>query len=741
MTLKKISLAILATLALNATANANYFTRSASFLPCSQFEKNCNDDTETSAEILYTDKAGKTLVYTDSPTESLGVVDITDLKHPKQKKSIKLGGEPTSVTIRGDYALVVVNTSKDYENVGGEVQVYQLSTLEKVTTLNLGGQPDSIAISPDQNYAVVAIENERDENKNDGALPQAPAGYAMIIDTSDSSPKNWKTTKVDLTGLATIGGSDPEPEYVDINQDNVAVMTLQENNHIVLIDLKTAKVAHHFNAGSVSLENIDLTEGKPMQISMVENKADIPREPDGVSWIDDSYFVTANEGDWKGGSRGFTIFDKQGNAVWDSGNTLDHMAASLGHYPDKRSKNKGVEPENVEVGTFGNERLLFVNAERAGLIFVYNVNDPKAPQFKQVLPAGGVGPEGGFALPSRNALFVASEVDSRDDKIRSTVSIYELNGEKPLYPTIQSADKNNLPVGWGALSGLASDKQKANTLYAIEDSFYKSNRIFTIDTSKSPAEITKATPIKDEKGLLANIKVEGKTTLVNEDKTVNIDPEGIATSQNGGFWIASEGKGTVGDEKKAFAYPNLLLKTDVNGVIEQVITLSEELNKVQLRFGFEGVAEQDGKVYVAFQRAWNKEENPRIGIYDFATKTWQFVFYPLDKKASQNGGWVGLSDLAPIGNGQFYVLERDNQGGPDAAIKRIYQIDLSNVKANTTIEKTLVRDLIGDLAKANGLTPEKVEGLTVTPTKEIYIINDNDGVDDNSGETQLLKLQ
>ena len=38
-----------------------------------------------------------------------------------------------------------------------------------------------------------------------------------------------------------------------------------------------------------------------------------------MQWIDDDRFVTANEGDWKGGSRGFTIFNKDGTVDYDSG--------------------------------------------------------------------------------------------------------------------------------------------------------------------------------------------------------------------------------------------------------------------------------------------------------------------------------------------------------------------------------------------------------------------------------------
>ena len=62
---------------------------------------------------------------------------------------------------------------------------------------------------------------------------------------------------VDLTGLAEIAPEDPEPEFVDVNSDNIAVVTLQENNHIALVDLATGAVTAHFPAGSVDLAAID----------------------------------------------------------------------------------------------------------------------------------------------------------------------------------------------------------------------------------------------------------------------------------------------------------------------------------------------------------------------------------------------------------------------------------------------------------------------------------------------------
>lgn len=736
---------------LNADMN---FNRIATFPVCKQLDASCNVDDETAAEIAAVSVDGMTVIYTDSPGEALGFVDITDPENPVAAGTAALTGEPTSVAVKDNYALVAINTSADFINVDGELHAFDIATQTSIASWDLNGQPDSIAVSPDGNYVALVIENERDEDLGDGVPPQLPAGGFIIVDSSDADPANWTQSSVDMTGLADLYPSDPEPEYVDINANNIAVVTMQENNHIVLVDLSDGSVVNHFSAGSVDLEMIDTQEGHAV-ISQTESEDAVLREPDGVSWVNNEYFATADEGDLDGGSRGFTIFNLEGEVVWNSAATLDHLTARLGHYPDSRSGNKGNEPENVELGIYGGNRYLFVNSERSSLVFVYDVADPTLPMLKQILPANA-GPEGGLAIPSRNLLIVASEEDNRGDKIRSSLNVYKYDYLPATYPTLQSASRyDGTPIPWSAMSGLSSDPMDQDTLWAVEDSFYASNRIFKIDVSQSPARLIEEITIRDTNDVFSAITTSGATedeasfddvdlaAMINDDKTVNIDGEGVSKATDGGFWVASEGAGTLTDtSNRPLEKLNFIFKTDAFGVIEDVITLPDSVNALQIRFGFEGVAEYNGKVYVAFQRAWEGESDVRIGIYDIVGETWEFVTYELDAVESQDGGWVGLSDITSLGAGEFLILERDNKGGPDAAIKRLYRVDVDGDADNmiTTGEKTLVRDLVPLLQSAGGLTYEKVEGLALMADGDVYIINDNDGVDDNSGETQLMNL-
>lgn len=735
-----IAAAMMACAMLPFAANAErFFNRIATF----PVYLNTDINLETAAEIIDVSKDGRTLVYTDSQARKLGFVDIKKPDQPKALGAIDVGGEPTSVAVAGNFALVAVNSSPNFAAPSGHLHVVDIKLQKIIATHTLAGQPDSIAVSPDEQYAAVVIENERDENLGNGEPPQVPSGLLQIINLK-GSPKNWSIRNVNLDGIAELFPDDAEPEYVAINEDNIAVVTLQENNHIALVDLVTGNIINHFTAGTVDLHQIDVKKENPAFIDLTGSKSDIPREPDGVAWISDELFATADEGDLFGGSRGFTVFDTKGNIVFSSGNTLEHEAVRLGHYPDDRSK-KGNEPENVTFAKFGNDRFLFVASERSSVIFVYKVKGRNDTfEFLQILPTG-IGPEGIRAIPKRNLLVSASENDSRSDLYRSAITIYQLKKNEAEYPTIISANRpDGTPIPWGALSGFATNPKDDKTIYSIHDSFYQQNRIYVINTRKKPAVIV------DE------------IVLKNGGKTVNLDPEGIAVSASGdnSFWIVSEGAGSVDELNRPVTSLNMLVHAASDGSIIETIMLPDAVNAKQRRFGFEGVAsvlEGGGEVlYVAFQRPWVGDPEPdnsddggkvRVGRYDHALGEWTFAYYPLDVRQSPNGGWVGLSEITALGQGRFAVIERDNQGNTDARIKRVYAFSVSDMvfhpegESFETLSKVLVRDLLPDLKAAGGMVLEKIESLAVTGKGDMLFANDNDGVSSSNGETQLIRIK
>ncbi|SUB02851.1 Uncharacterized protein conserved in bacteria [Pannonibacter phragmitetus] len=711
----------------HASAADTYFTRIATMPVYKTLAEGVDPATQTSAEIITATKDGQTLVFSDSPGEAVVFVDIANPAEPKPAGRIAMGGEPTSVTAAQKFILAGVNTSPNYTEPSGHLAVISLADKSIAATCDVKGQPDSVGISPDGKFLAVAIENERDEELNEGKLPQMPAGHVAIFDLdADGMPVNCDAARiVDVTGLAEIAPEDPEPEFVSINEDNVAVLTLQENNHLALIDLASGKVTAHFSAGTASAEAVPVAKGASSDAS--GNTENVKREPDAVAWLGNDRFITANEGDYEGGSRGFTIWNTKGEVLYDSGNKLEHIAMMTGHYPAKRASKKGNEPEGVAIGEFGGQSLIFVNSERANMVSVFKDTGGE-PQFLQMLPTH-VAPEGVLAIPSRNLFVVANEADSAEDGLRSQVGIYEFGADKPAYPVLTSAidPETRAPIGWGALSGLAADKTDPNKLYAVSDSFYDKARIYTLNLSKSPVEIA------------SYVNITGGSPK-------KFDMEGISLAKDGGFWLVSEGN----PEKEGV--PHLLVKADADGKVTEEISLPEALVAQSKRFSFEGVAEfeRGGKTLVvtAIQREWGDDAKGlvKLGIYNPADKSWGFVHYPLDKPKSSAGGWMGLSEITHLGGERFAVLERDNQGGEFAAIKQVTVIDLAGIEPVAlggtlpVVEKTVKLDLIPALASTKGWLLDKPEGFAVTADGRMILVTDNDGVDDAPGETQIFTL-
>ena len=579
-------------------------------------------------------------------------------------------------------------------------------------TCDLGGQPDSTAHSDAGDLVVIAIENERDEDLGDGRVGQMPAGFMVTVGVNDEALDCDSLKNIDVTGLAEIAPEDPEPEFVDINSLGEIAVTMQENNHIVIINAN-GEVIGDFSAGSVDLTNID-TKDERAALTFDQSQPGRLREPDGLQWLDDSHLMIANEGDMDGGSRSVTVFHKDGTMVFESGADFEHPIIQAGHYPDKRSDAKGVEPEGMEVATFGDTTYAFILGERASTVSVYDVTDAANPVFKQLLPSG-IAPEGAIAIPERNLFATANEADLIEDGgVRAHVMLYELQDAPAQYPTLTSEGMDGL-TGWGAISGMVADED--GMIYAVNDSFYGYQpTIFKIDPSAKPAKIVDAI----------------RVTRANGDAAQKLDMEGITLDGKGGFWVASEGR-------TDHVTPHAIYNVNAKGEIKKEIGLPAELLNVETRFGFEGITKVGDTLWMPVQREWKDDakHSVKLAAYNLETEEWGAVSYPL---ATPDTGWVGLSDLVAYGD-YFYVIERDNQIGANAKIKKIYRIPASEMvpaplgSELPVVSKEEVRDLIPDLKSFGGYVVDKVEGLAITKDGEMFVSTDNDGVDDSSGET------
>lgn len=279
---------------------------------------------------------------------------------------------------------------------------------------------------------------------------------------------------------------DVEPEYIAVSEDGkTAFVTLQENNSVAVLDIRSGRITNIIPLG---LKDHSL-DGNGLDASDEDGGVNIQNWPVLGMYMPDAiasytvdgktYYVTANEGDSRDederiedltldptafpnaaelqleenlgrleastidgdtdgdgdfdqlyvyGGRSFSIWDEDGNLVFDSGDDFEQILATQfpDFFVDGRSDNKGPEPEGVVVGQVGDSTYAFIGLERANGVMVYDVTDPVSPEFQQFIATeGDVSPEGLAFVTSEDSpngtplLIVSNEVSG-------TTSIYEI---------------------------------------------------------------------------------------------------------------------------------------------------------------------------------------------------------------------------------------------------------------------------------------------------------------------------
>ena len=352
-------------------------------------------------------------------------------------------------------------------------------------------------------------------------------------------------------------------------------MTLQENNHVVIVDLATGAVITHWSAGTTT-HLADTVEDNDIQF--VNQIVNTRREPDAIAWTPSGRLVTANEGDYDldlddgefSGGRDFTVFSATGEVLFEPGAALELQAVRHGHYPDERSENRGIETEGMAVAVYDHRTFLFGGSERGNFVAVYRLDDATNPEFVQILPTG-IGPEGLLPIPQRGLFVTANEEDG-------TISIFQgkPDGAPASYPQVVS---DGLP--WSGLSGLAAGQ--GNTVYAVPDNAFSPSRIWTLQL-RSMARVTSA------------------LTITKGGEPASYDLEGIAMRPQGGWWVVSEGAEDFGSAELT---KNLLIHVNADGSVAEEIELPDLVNQQQKSSGFEGVTTGP----MAYRSTWRSNAN------------------------------------------------------------------------------------------------------------------------------------
>ncbi len=364
----------------------------------------------------------------------------------------------------GSFILVAVKDDDDantetFNEVNGKVLALSLPELEVLGQVMVGRGPDSVAIAPNGEFAVVA--NEDEENEEDLTNLENRPGTVSIIDLRNG-PSLMSQLEIPIPpeGIPFFS-HDPQPETVRIAADNSFVIaTLQENNAISRIDIP-AELPTPLRADAFTVTNFDagirtglgLIEDKVGEGNCVASAYDLnlrqeftsAREPDGIAISPDGRFLVAadednltaaNAQEFEGeplsphGARTISVYDAEtGEFLGDSGDSIEE--AVIEAQLPMRCNSKGPEPEVVSLGVINERLLAFTAIERSDAITIHDVTDPANIQLLDLVvlhpdsvasdEAAALEPEGIEFIPERNLVVVSNPDNSSMSLVRVNV--------------------------------------------------------------------------------------------------------------------------------------------------------------------------------------------------------------------------------------------------------------------------------------------------------------------------------
>ncbi|MGD1805885.1 choice-of-anchor I family protein [Dapis sp. BLCC M126] len=305
-------------------------------------------------------------------------------------------------------------------------------------------EPESIAISEDGETAWVTLQ----ENNAFGILDITTGEFTDIV------ALGFKDHSLAGNG---IDGSDEDGA---INIQNYPVFGMYQPDEVVAYTANNQTFLVTANEGDSRdydglNEEAEVGDDDVVLDPIAFPNADILRQDEVIGRLEISNVMGDTDDDnefeelYAFGGRSFSIWNEQGELVFDSGDDFEQITAKL--FPDdfnsnndendsfdNRSDNKGPEPEGVAIGEVDGRTLAFIGLERVGGFMTYDVSNPLAPKFisytnnrdfegnAEAGTAGDLGPEGLTFIsaedsPSGLALLVVA------NEVSGTTTIYEID--------------------------------------------------------------------------------------------------------------------------------------------------------------------------------------------------------------------------------------------------------------------------------------------------------------------------
>ena len=378
-------------------------------------------------QIAFYDMSGDTPIFIKNVTAGF-LPDMVTFSHDGAKVVVANEGEPNgdySIDPQGSISIINVNdgvigdnaTNIDftaYNDKQSELEALGLVFANPAgrtingnlinTTVAMDLEPEYVSISKDNKYAYVSIQENNGlaiVNLEDNSLELKGLGF-----------KDWSSLQMDASDKDGGVNFKSYPGLYGMYQpDTISSFSWKGANFIVSANegdareyfFDTTDEADCAAKGGVDFDEDDgclayIDESRVEDLTLAANFDYLNNDDNDIGRLKVTTVKgdTNNDGQYESlyayGARSFTIWDSNGLVVFDSGDDIGRITASVHgeafnnnedeNKGDTRSDDKGAEPEALTIGTIGERTFAFIGLERMGGIMIYDITNPYDVQFE-----------------------------------------------------------------------------------------------------------------------------------------------------------------------------------------------------------------------------------------------------------------------------------------------------------------------------------------------------------------------
>ena len=414
--------------------------------------------TGDAGQIAFYDISGDSPVFIKNVTVGF-LPDMVTFTHDGAKAVVANEGEPSgdySVDPEGSISIIDITNNviadtainidfKAYNNKQTELEaqgvVFANPNGRTIngnlinTTVAMDLEPEYVSISKDNKYAYVSIQENNAlaiVNLQDNSLELKGLGF-----------KEWSSLQLDASDKDGGVNFKSYPGLYGMYQpDTISSFSWKGANFIVTANEGDAR-EYFFNTtdeadciakGGLDYDEDDgclayIDESRVEDLTLAANFDYLNNDDNDIGRLKVTTIKgdTNNDGQYESlyayGARSFTIWDSNGLVVFDSGDDIGRITASVHgeafnnnedeNKGDSRSDDKGAEPEALTIGKIDDRTFAFIGLERMGGIMVYDITNPYNVQFedyfynrgliKDANITGDLAPEGMVFVPAEQS--------------------------------------------------------------------------------------------------------------------------------------------------------------------------------------------------------------------------------------------------------------------------------------------------------------------------------------------------